>query len=61
LASAGLKYSDIHPTYLPPPDARAAFQRGSVDAWAIWDPFFVAAQKQIGARVLTNAMGLAKR
>jgi sulfonate transport system substrate-binding protein len=61
LESAGLKYNDIQATYLPPPDARAAFQRGAVDAWAVWDPFFVAAQKQIGARVLTNGVGLVKR
>jgi len=61
LKKAGLEYSDIQPTYLTPPDARAAFQRGAVDAWAIWDPFFVAAQKQLGARVLTNAAGLVKR
>ena len=24
---AGLRYQDIHPVYLPPPDARAAFFR----------------------------------
>jgi sulfonate transport system substrate-binding protein len=61
LQKAGLKYSDIQPVYLTPADARAAFQRGAVDAWAIWDPFFVAAQKQIGARVLTNAEGITNR
>jgi len=47
LQKAGLKYTDIQPVYLIPADARAAFQRGAVDAWAIWDPFFVAAQKQL--------------
>jgi sulfonate transport system substrate-binding protein len=61
LQKAGLKYSDIQPAYLTPADARAAFQRGAVDAWAIWDPFFVAAQKQIDARVLTNAQGIVNR
>jgi sulfonate transport system substrate-binding protein len=61
LEKAGLKYSEIQPTYLQPPDARAAFQSGAVDAWAIWDPFFVAAQEQLGARVLTNGVGLVKR
>jgi sulfonate transport system substrate-binding protein len=58
---AGLKYSDIQPVFLTPADARAAFQRGAVDAWAIWDPFFVAAQRQIGARVLTDATGIVNR
>jgi len=33
----------------------------NTDAWAIWDPFFVAAQKQIEARVLTNAVGIVNR
>jgi sulfonate transport system substrate-binding protein len=61
LQKAGLKYTDIQPAYLTPADARAAFQRGAVDAWAIWDPFFVAAQKQIDARVLTNAEGITNR
>jgi sulfonate transport system substrate-binding protein len=61
LQKAGLKYTDIQPVYLSPPDARAAFQRGAVDAWAIWDPFFVAAQKQIDAHVLTNAEGITNR
>jgi sulfonate transport system substrate-binding protein len=61
LQKAGLKYTDIQPVYLTPSDARAAFQRGAVDAWAIWDPFFVAAQKQLDARVLTNAEGIANR
>jgi sulfonate transport system substrate-binding protein len=61
LQKAGLKYTDIQPVYLTPADARAAFQRGAVDAWAIWDPFFVAAQKQTDARVLTNAEGITNR
>jgi len=54
LGTAGLKFSDIEPAYLTPADARAAFERGSVDAWSIWDPFQSAAQLQSGARVLIN-------
>ena len=56
LAAAGLKYSDIQPVYLPPAEARAAFERGSVDAWAIWDPFFTAAKRATGARVRQPAL-----
>ena len=52
LEKNGLKYSDIEPVYLAPADARAAFERGAVDAWAIWDPFLSAAEKQVGARQL---------
>jgi len=53
-----LKYSDIQPIFLAPADARAAFEKGAVDAWAIWDPFLAAAEKQIGARVLADGKGV---
>jgi sulfonate transport system substrate-binding protein len=49
-----IKLSEIDVVYLPPADARAAFERGSVDAWVIWDPFFAAAEQQIGARVIAT-------
>lgn len=58
LEDAGLKYSDIQPVYLPPADARAAFERGSVDAWVIWDPFQSAAEHQLQARSLRDGSGL---
>ncbi|XLZ73093.1 sulfonate ABC transporter substrate-binding protein [Massilia sp. SR12] len=58
LEKAGLKYSDVQTIFLPPADARAAFERGSVDAWVIWDPFLAAAEKQLGARVLADGKGL---
>jgi sulfonate transport system substrate-binding protein len=57
LKKAGLTYADIQPVYLAPADARAAFERGAVDAWAIWDPFQAAAEKQIGARRLATGVG----
>jgi sulfonate transport system substrate-binding protein len=59
LASAGLTPADIEPVYLAPADARAAFEQGAVDAWVIWDPFFAAGVAATGARVLTDARGLA--
>lgn len=59
LTAAGLTLSDIQPTYLQPPDAGAAFRRGAVDAWAIWDPFFAIAQAEPTTRVLTTAEGVA--
>jgi sulfonate transport system substrate-binding protein len=58
LEKGGLKYGDIQPTFLPPADARAAFERGAVDAWAIWDPFLAAVEKQSGARILVDGRGL---
>lgn len=59
LQSAHLTPQDIEAVYLTPADARAAFEQGSVDAWAIWDPFLAAAQPATGARVLVDARGLA--
>jgi len=58
LEKAGVRYADIEPVFLAPSDARAAFERGSVDAWVIWDPFLAAAQTQIGARVLADGEGI---
>jgi sulfonate transport system substrate-binding protein len=57
LEKAGLAYKDVDVVFLAPADARAAFERGSVDAWAIWDPFLAAAEKQLGARVLADGKG----
>jgi sulfonate transport system substrate-binding protein len=58
LERAGVKYSEIEPIFLTPADARAAFERGSVDAWAIWEPFLAAAQMQTGARILADGNGV---
>lgn len=58
LQSSALAYAQIEPVYLAPADARAAFERGAVDAWAIWDPFFAAAEVQLQARVLRDGTGL---
>ncbi|MCC5647116.1 sulfonate ABC transporter substrate-binding protein [Nostoc sp. CHAB 5824] len=61
LEKAGLKYTDIEPKYLAPSDARAAFVKGSVDAWVIWDPFYAAAQEATKARVLIDGTGINKQ
>lgn len=58
LARAGLRYTDIQPIYLAPADARAAFENRSVDAWAIWDPYWAAVETASGARVLATGEGL---
>ncbi|MBW8722331.1 MAG: aliphatic sulfonate ABC transporter substrate-binding protein [Polaromonas sp.] len=55
---AGLKWDDIQPIYLAPADARAAFERKSVDAWAIWDPFYAAIELAIKPRVLATGRDL---
>jgi sulfonate transport system substrate-binding protein len=58
LEKNNLTLQDIEVVYLPPSDARAAFERGSVDAWVIWDPFLAAAEHQIGARTLVSGENL---
>jgi sulfonate transport system substrate-binding protein len=58
LEKHGLRYADVQPVFLPPADARAAFQKGSVDAWVIWDPFLAAAEKTLDARLLADATGV---
>ncbi|WP_369790439.1 aliphatic sulfonate ABC transporter substrate-binding protein [Rouxiella sp. WC2420] len=58
LEKAGLSYKDITPVYLAPSDARAAFQRGAIDAWAIWDPFLAEVETHANAREVTNAVDL---
>ncbi len=59
LEKHSLKYTDIQVVFLPPADARAAFERGAVDAWVIWDPFLSSAIKTLDARVLADAKGVA--
>jgi sulfonate transport system substrate-binding protein len=58
LEKAGVRYNDVDTVFLAPADARAAFERGSVDAWAIWEPFLSAAERQTGARILVNGEGV---
>jgi len=58
LEKNGLKYADVNVVFLPPADARAAFEKGSIDAWVIWDPFAAAAEKTLDARLLADATGV---
>ncbi|TMK52287.1 MAG: sulfonate ABC transporter substrate-binding protein [Alphaproteobacteria bacterium] len=60
LEKAGLAYEDITPVYLSPPDAGAAFANGSIEAWAIWDPYFAIGEKRQNGRILVNAREVAK-
>lgn len=58
LESEGLQYSDIKTVFLPPADARAAFEKRDVDAWVIWDPFLGVAEQATGARILRDGKDL---
>lgn len=58
LEEAGLQYTDVKTVFLPPGDARPAFEQSQVDAWVIWDPFQAAAEQAIGARILRDGQGI---
>jgi len=60
LEKAGLTYADITPVYLTPPDAGPAFANGSIEAWAIWDPYFAIGEARQNGRILINAREVTK-
>jgi aliphatic sulfonates family ABC transporter substrate-binding protein len=54
LEKAGLRYDEIDPVYLGPADAGAAFERGAIDAWSIWEPYTSIFVTRPGVRTLTT-------
>lgn len=58
LQAHDIQYREVNVVFLAPADARAAFERGSIDAWVIWDPYLAAAQKTLDARILADASGV---
>jgi aliphatic sulfonates family ABC transporter substrate-binding protein len=54
LEKAGLRYDQIQPIYLGPADASAAFERGAIDAWTIWEPYASLFNNRPGVRTLTT-------
>ncbi|WP_158930237.1 aliphatic sulfonate ABC transporter substrate-binding protein [Acidisphaera sp. S103] len=54
LEKAGLRYDQIQPIYLGPADASAAFERGAIDAWTIWEPYASLFDNRPGVRTLTT-------
>lgn len=58
LAAANVPYDSVEKVYLTPSDSRAAFEGGSVDAWAVWDPYLAEAELTAGARVLADGEGI---
>jgi len=55
IEKAGLNFSDVQAIFLTPADAAAAFERGAVDAWTIWDPFYALYETRPGVRVLAES------
>jgi sulfonate transport system substrate-binding protein len=58
IEKAKLQWNEFSPVYLAPADARAAFEKGAVDAWAIWDPYYAATELDLKPRSLTSGSGL---
>jgi len=60
LEEAKLDYQEVGLWFASPGEAKLAFERREVAAWAIWDPVLSAVRYELGARVLRSAAGLAK-
>jgi sulfonate transport system substrate-binding protein len=58
LVKHGLSFADITPIALSPQDGRAAFERGSLDAWVAYGVQATAVRATVGARVLATGLGL---
>ena len=54
LERANIPVNKVRVTFLPPGDAKAAFDSGSIDAWATWTPYTNVAIKE-GARTVADA------
>lgn len=61
LEKAGLRYDEIEPMYLAPADAAAAFERGNVDAWTVWDPYYALYEDRPGVRVLAKSTDISEQ
>ena len=55
LEKAGLRYDQVEPVYLGPADAGAAFERGAIDAWCIWEPYASLFDTRPGVRTLVTS------
>jgi sulfonate transport system substrate-binding protein len=58
LKDAGIDPAEVTQAALGPVDAALAFRSGSVDAWAIWEPYVAIEVENFGARVLRDGSGL---
>jgi len=58
LEEAGMGLDEIDLVFLPPERALRAFRAGTLDAWAIWDPWLSSARLDLHARTLRDATGL---
>ncbi len=60
LEKAGLSTSDVKMVSMDQATAAVAFAKGTVDAWASWDPYTATAEVNNDATLLVDDTGLAK-
>ena len=58
LKKAGLTADDVKLAFLAPTDASAAFQAGSIDAWATWGVYEARTIGALKARLLIDGQGI---
>ena len=58
LESRGWSPSDVQIVFLAPSDAKVAYTRGSVDAWATWEPYVSQEEVLFQSRRVITAEGL---
>ena len=58
LESKGWSPNDVQIVFLAPSDAKIALVAGSIDAWAVWEPYVSYATLKDNARVVANGEGL---
>ncbi|MCJ2035646.1 sulfonate ABC transporter substrate-binding protein [Methylobacterium sp. J-068] len=58
LERAGVPYDAVTLNFLAPADGAAAFARGAVDAWVIWDPYLASGERSTGGRILVDGTDL---
>jgi sulfonate transport system substrate-binding protein len=58
LQQAGLRLDEVKLAFMNPVDAGAAFQSGAIDGWATWGIYVARARGQLGARILSDGVGI---
>jgi len=58
LQQAGLRLDEVKLAFMNPIDAGAAFQSGAIDGWATWGLYVARARGQLGARILSDGVGI---
>ncbi|MET0334120.1 MAG: aliphatic sulfonate ABC transporter substrate-binding protein [Rhizobacter sp.] len=54
LDKANIKLNELTVIYLAPADATAAFDKGDIDAWVVWDPYLAIGERVHKARNITK-------